>query len=119
MSVSPEFADHVRELFGGLGPLRNKPMFGVVAIYADDLIFAIIADDVLYLRTDAETEARFRAAGSEPFIFVDKDGRETPMSYWRAPDEALDDQAAAEDWGRLSLEVALRKQAKKRKKRKA
>ena len=117
MAVSKDFAAYVEELFAPLGPVRIKSMFGGAGVYADELMFAIIADDVLYLRVDGETEARFRDAGSEPFLYKARDGRDMAMSYWRAPDEALDSPDEAAPWARLSIEAALRKQGSKRKRK--
>ena len=118
MTIDKSFTAYVEELLAGFGPVRVKPMFGVVAVYADELMFAIIAGDGLYLRVDEETEPRFRDAGSEPFVYKTRDGREIVMSYWRAPESALESPDDVEPWARLSLEAALRKRASKGKKRK-
>ncbi len=117
MAVSRDFKAYVEELFGALGPVRIKPMFGGAGVYADDLMFALLADDALYLRVDGETEPRFADAGSAPFTYAMKDGREISLGYWRAPDEALEGADEAEPWGRLALEAALRKRAAKAPKR--
>ena len=116
MGVSKDFAAYVQELFAGLGPVRIKAMFGAAGVYADDLMFAIIADDVLYLRADAETEAQFKAAGSAPFVYKSRDGAEMVLGYWRAPDDALESPDGAAPWARLSIDAALRKRAGKERK---
>ena len=118
MAFSKDFAAYVQELFGGLGLVRVKGMFGGAGVYADELMFAFIADDSLYLRVDAEIEDRFRAEGSQPYIFHMRDGREIAISYWSAPEAALEAPEDAEIWARLSLGAAMRKQASKGKKRK-
>jgi DNA transformation protein len=118
MGVSRDFAAYVQELFAPLGVIRVKQMFGGAGVYADDLMFALIHDDALYLRVDAEIEARFREAGSQPFIYKTKDGAEMSLGYWRAPDEVLESPEEAEPWARLSIEAALRKQRAKPKKKK-
>ena len=38
---------------------------------------------------------------------------EIRWSYWRAPEEALEDPDAARTWGRLAVEAALRKRGAK------
>ena len=111
MAVSRDFVDHVGELFAPLGTIRSQRMFSGVGVYADDLIFAFLVDDTLYLRVDPDSEARFREAGTEPFTFAMKDGRQVAISYWRAPEEVLEDPDAAVSWGRLAIEAALRKRA--------
>ena len=59
----PELVVHACELFAPLGSIRTRAMFGGWGFYCDDLFFAIIADETLYLKADAETAARFEAAG--------------------------------------------------------
>ena len=113
-AVSEDFAAHVQELLSGLGAIRIKRMFGGAGVYVHDLVFGLLINETLYLKADDLTEAEFRAAGSEPFIFEAK-GKSIPMRYWRLPDDAADDREAAERWARLALDAALR--AKKPKKK--
>ncbi len=116
MAFSKDFAAYVQELLGGLGPIRVKPMFGAAGVYVDDLMFAIISDDSLYLRVDPEIEDRFAAEGSTPFVYKARDGQEMQLGYWSAPEAALEDPDEAQAWARLSLEAAMRKKAPKGKK---
>jgi DNA transformation protein len=115
MAISPDFKAYVEELFAPLGPITVKRMFGGAGVYAGDVMFALVSDDELYLKVDAQIEAEFRAAGCEPFIYTGRDGQEISLGYWRAPDEALESSGEAEPWGRMSLEAALRKRAGNRK----
>ena len=118
MAVSAPFREFLEDLLAGLGPIRIKAMFGGAGVYADELMFGLIADDVLYLRADAETEPAFTEAGSAPFRYPTRDGEHLTMGYWRTPEDALDDPEAAVEWARLALGAARRKQAAKgRKKR--
>jgi DNA transformation protein len=89
-------------------------MFGGAGLYRDALMFGLVSDNEIYLKTDAETVERFRAAGCRPFVYS-RDGKSTAMSYWSAPDAALDDPDALREWASLALEAALRSgRAKKR-----
>ena len=115
MPVSEAFAEHARELLGGLGPIRTKRMFGGVGVYCDDLMFALLADDDLYLKTDENNRPEFEAAGSEPFV-IEMKGRTERTSYWRIPGEASEDPEQALRWARLGLDAALRKRKPKARK---
>ena len=120
MKVSAGFVDYLNDLFGALGVVRARPMFGGAGVYAGDLMFALLDhDETIYLRADAETRAAFEAAGSQPFRYPLKTGEEMELGYWRIPEEALDSPESAAEWGRLAIEAALRKkaQAKPRKHR--
>ncbi len=118
MAISADFRAYVEELFSSLGPVRIKTMFGGAGVYADDLMFALIDDDTLYLRVDDQIRDRFEAAGSEPFTYRTKDGQQMSLGYWRAPDDALEGPDEAAPWARLSLDAALRKKTAKPKRRK-
>jgi DNA transformation protein len=60
-------------------------MFGGWGFYCDDLFFAIVADETLRLKADAECIDTFRQAGGDPFSFTYKDGRCETMNYWTVP----------------------------------
>ena len=105
---------HVLELLATLGPARARRMFGGAGVYLDEHFIALIADEVLYLRADAEAQPAFQAAGSQPFCFSTKDGRRTVMAYWSAPEAAMESPAQMRPWALLALESALRAAAVRR-----
>jgi DNA transformation protein len=109
-----ELVDHACELFAALGAIRAKPMFGGWGFYCDDLFFAIVADETLYLKADAESAEAFRQAGGEPFRVTFKDGRTETMNYWTVPEEAMESAAEMRPWGQLALAAALRGRKPKR-----
>ena len=112
MKVSPGFVDYLQDLFGTLGTVRARPMFGGAGVYIDELMFALLdQDETIYLRADVETRAAFEIAGSQPFRYPLKTGEEMELGYWRIPEEALESPDAAAEWGRLALGAALRKKA--------
>ena len=47
MAVTEGFKDFVTELLSGVGPVTIRNMFGGAGVYADGVMFAIVADDVL------------------------------------------------------------------------
>jgi DNA transformation protein len=108
VAVSPAVIEQVRELLSELGTLRVRPMFGGAGVYAEDLFFALIVGENLYLKVDDETEAAFASAGSAPFVYGVKDGTEMIMRYWLLPEAALDDPGSAADWARMALAAAMR-----------
>lgn len=103
----PMDGEAVGELFASLGSIRTRKMFGGQGIYRDDTMFALEAYGELHLKADAHTVSLFEAAGSRPFTYQGG-GKPVTTSYWRLPDEALDDPERAEKWGRLALEAAMR-----------
>ena len=58
MAVTEGFKDLVRDLLADFGPVTIRNMFGGAGIYAGGVMFAILDDDVLYLKTDEDVRAR-------------------------------------------------------------
>jgi DNA transformation protein len=112
MPKRTDFTDWAAEQLSPLGAIRIKSMFGGFGVYADDLFFAILHDDVLYFKADDLNRGRFLDEGCEPFRYPMKDGCLGELSYYQAPETALDDQAELLDWARLGLDAALRARAK-------
>ncbi len=114
MALSREFADHLRDLFGALGPVETRRMFGGAGVYLGDAMIALVIDDTLYMKADAELANVYTEAGSTPFSYDTRDGVRTIPGLMRLPDSALDDPDEALDWARRSLVPAELAAAKKR-----
>lgn len=98
---------HLHDLFDPLGALTTRPMFGGHGVYLDGAMIGVVMEDALYLKVDAETRLHFEAAGSQPYVYL---GQEAPitMSYWLAPDEAMESAQAMRPWAELARAAALR-----------
>jgi DNA transformation protein len=90
-------------------------MFGGVGIYSDELFFALIDDDVLYLKTDASTRADFEALGMPPFRPTG-DAGET-MGYHQVPPDVLENPDALARWVNTALSVARQARARRSRRR--
>ena len=108
-----EFVSYVVELMQPIGAVSAKRMFGGYGIFLEGLMFALVADSTLYLKADSETENEFEEKGLERFKY-NKKGKEYTMSYYCAPEEALEDMDEMKDWARKSCGAALRAAAMKR-----
>lgn len=108
MAVTREFRSFVLDQLGRVIPaVRDRAMFGGVGIYAADLFFAIIDDDVLYFKVDDTNRAAFEARGCGPFRPYGPDGE--TMSYYELPADILEDADALRVWAEAAIDVARRK----------
>ncbi|WP_439500040.1 TfoX/Sxy family protein [Bosea sp. (in: a-proteobacteria)] len=98
-------ADAVVELFAPVLPVRTKRMFGGLGVYDGELIFAIVFDGEVYLKTSGQTRSLFAEAGSVPFTYAAR-SRERETGYWRLPEAAFDDGEELRRWTGLALEAA-------------
>lgn len=100
--MSKGFREFVLDQLSGIRGLRTKPMFGCVGLYANDVFFGILADDVLYLRVGKEARAERERAGARPFQpYPDKP--QVSNSYYHVPPATLEDAAQLEAWARDAI----------------
>lgn len=106
----------IRKLASGLTPLgvfRARPMFGGHGLYLDDLMFGLIYDARLYLKTDEESRTAFEREGSEPFVYDSGKGC-VSTSYWLCPPAALKDATKLRAWVGRAHAAAQRVKSKRR-----
>ena len=113
-NTEKEFVSYVVELMQGIGPVRAKSMFGGHGIFLEDLMFGLVVDSTLYLKTDNETENDYKEKGLEAFTY-NKKGKEFKMSYYQAPEETLEDIEEMNSWANKAYSTALRAASMKRK----
>ncbi|GGP23560.1 TfoX/Sxy family protein [Silvimonas iriomotensis] len=114
MPARSEYLDWLLEQLAPLGSLRPKSMFGGYGLYCDGVFFAIISDDVFYVKVDDTNRPRFEKAGLQPFRYDVKDGKKH-LSYYPLPESALEDAEALQEWAREGIGAALRAAAKGKK----
>lgn len=111
-SADKEFVAYVVDLMQTMGPVHAKGMFGGHGIFLEGLMFALVADSILYLKTDKDTENEFKEKGLEAFTYIKKD-KEYKMSYYQAPEEALEDSEEMNIWANKAFSSALRAASRK------
>jgi DNA transformation protein len=102
-----EFVAYLEEVFETFGPIQAKRMFGGYGIYRDALMFALVSDDVLYLKTDEAMATELAALGMPPFEYT-KQGNRTQIAYYMAPAGVFDDRDEAKRWADRAYAAALR-----------
>ncbi len=110
-----EFVEHVVESLRAFGPVEARSMFGGWGLYHEGLFFALVADDVLYLKADDKNRAEFDARGLDPWVFEAKDGNRIVTQYRQAPEEGFESADVMAKWARSAYGAALRAAAKKAK----
>lgn len=99
------FIEHLRELFAPRAQFEARRMFGGWGIYLDGLMCGLVADGQLYLKTSADSRAAFEAAGSAPFVYTGQ-ARPITMSYWSAPEDALESPEAMAPWAERAQQAS-------------
>ena len=108
MAVSAELIEFLKGQMADFGPVSVRRMFSGAGIFRDGLMFALVVGDMLYLKADEDTRGGFEAEGLEAFSYATRGGRNTIMSFMRAPERCLDDPDDMTRWCRLAFDAALR-----------
>lgn len=105
--------DFLGDLFGWLGPITVKRMFGGQGIYGPHGIFAVVVRGELYLKGDAESSGRYEDADMARWTEASpKTGKQSSMPYWRVPEDALDDPDVMRPLAEMANATAQRAKAR-------
>ena len=107
-----EYVAHIVDLLQFIGPVESKSMFGGFGVFLEGLMFGLIADSELYLKVDAENRQDYEDVGLQAFSYG-KNGKEFKMSYYQAPEEAMEDAELLSTWASNAYGAAMRAAAKK------
>jgi DNA transformation protein len=116
VSASESFQEFLKDQLAGFGPVTIRRMFGGAGVYADSVMFALIADDTLYLKADDKTAPSFEAEGMEPFTYETKGRKPIAMSYWEIPPRLLEEPDELAEWARAAHRIACATKKPARKK---
>ena len=106
--------NYVVDLMQSMGPVTSRAMFGGHGIFLDGLMFALVADSVLYLKVGRDNKEDYVQRDLQPFTYH-KNGKPMKMSYYQAPEETLEDADEMSSWANHAYAAALQAAASKRK----
>ena len=106
MARKDEYVEYLLECLQSTGPVRAKSMFGGFGIYMNDLMFALVADDILYFKTGDNNRDDYIQRNLKPF-FYERAGKKITMSYHEAPAEVFDDEEKMSLWANRAIESAI------------
>ncbi len=101
------FKDYVLDQFRIFGGTGARAMFGGFGIYKAGVMFGLIASDELFLKVDDTNRPDYEARKCKPFVYEGKN-KPISMSYWRIPDDVLEDADELKAWAMKAYDVALK-----------
>ena len=104
----PEHVAHFAELLDAIGEVSIRRMFGGFGFFRDGLMFALEYTGILYLKVDDDNRESFTELDLLPFIFTSKSGRTGQLSYYQAPELALQNPTEMKPWAQASFDAAVR-----------
>jgi DNA transformation protein len=112
MAVSDEFVEYVVEQLSVWGDVSVRRMFGGAGICREGTMFAVIADDVAYLKVDDSNREDFVRAGSAPFEPYPDKIKTTIRTYFEIPADVMENPDELAHWAEHSWLVARKKRKK-------
>ena len=107
MTLHP-FVLNVLSLLQDFAPVRARRMFGGHGIYQVDLMFALVCNDVLYVKVDDANREVFLANGLNSFQSDCKRDLPDGVSYHAVPVEAMTDADVMRLWVQRGYDAAQR-----------
>ncbi|UVO51262.1 TfoX/Sxy family protein [Sphingomonas sp. SUN019] len=114
MAFDTGLIDWVAEALAPVGTVTHRRMMGGATLYCDGTVFAILANDVLWFKADATSDALWDDAGCARFTYTMGEGRSGTMNYRRAPDDVYDDADAMREWAGLGIAAGQRAPVRKK-----
>lgn len=119
MKQELSYVSHIQDLLAPIGNVHARAMFGGYGLFYQNMMFAIVTENTLYLKADDVNRPQFVELGLPAFTYA-KQGRTFVISYHRVPPTALEDSAELCRWAESARAAALRaaaESARTRKKR--
>ncbi len=113
MAVDAGLIAWIEEALAPIGALSKRAMMGGATLYLDGTIFALVADDLLWFKSDAVSDDVWDEAGCPRFTYQMGEGRSGSMNYRRAPDDVYDDADAMRHWAMIAVAAGQRAPARK------
>lgn len=102
-----KLADHYVDQLSDWAKVTTRPLFGAVALYRDEHVFAMAWHGALYFKVDNSSRGEYEAAGSQPLGY-ESDGEDHALkSYWEVPADVIENEDKLRDWVERAYQAAL------------
>ena len=105
------FLEYLTEQFKPLGEIHSRAMFGGHCLYCNGIVFALVADQAVYLKVDAVNRQAFEARGLAPFRPFPNS--EATMQYYPAPAETFESLDGLREWAGGAVAAGQRSHVKR------
>ena len=109
MAASTDYLDFILDQLSNWKTIITKRMFGCVGLYADGLMFGIIAKETIFFKVDETNKEQYLNAGSETLTLFKNNS--TVASFYEVPIEILEDSDQFVVWAETSLDIQKRKKS--------
>ena len=115
MANDSPFVEEVMHRFSQVTSVNERKMFGGHGVFHNGLMIALIADNELYLKADAQSQHWFIEVELSPFSYQKADGKIFSMSYYQCSEFFFEDEDETRLWTHRAIDAANRAPPKKKK----
>ena len=105
-----QIAEHYVDQLSAWSKITTRPLFGAVALYRNDHVFAMAWHGALYFKVDADSRAQYEDAGSQTLGYTTEGEDHALKSYWAVPADVLEDDDKLQEWAERAYQAALKSQ---------
>jgi DNA transformation protein len=118
MPLRPEYRVYLIDLFATFGTIGARRVFGFTGLFAGEVMFGLVADERIYLKTDEKSRKDYEAEGSEALRLRPRPSSEmVSTSYFALPERLYDEPEELALWARRAYDAAAKSPHSRKKKR--
>lgn len=103
MAASTDYLNFVLDQLSNWKTVNTKRIFGCIGLYAEGLMFGIIAKEIVYFKVDQTNKNNYLKAGSETLKLFKNNS--SVASFYEVPIAILEDADNFINWANQSLEI--------------
>jgi DNA transformation protein len=101
-------AEHYVDQLSEWAKITTRPLFGAVALYRNDHVFAMAWQGALYFKVDDGSRPQYEAAASQTLGYTAEGEDHALKSYWAVPADVLEDDERLQEWAERAYQAALK-----------
>ncbi|UXN70352.1 TfoX/Sxy family protein [Devosia neptuniae] len=101
-------AEHYVDQLSDWAKITTRPLFGAVALYRNEHVFAMAWQGALYFKVDADSRPEYDEAGSQALGYTTEGQDHALKSYWAVPADILEDDDSLREWAERAYQAALK-----------
>lgn len=101
-------ADYYVDQLSPWAKTTTRQMFGAVALYRYDQVFAMVWHGSLYFKVDNDSRKDYQTAGSHALGYVSEGEEQALKSYWEVPADVIEDREQLPQWAERAYHAALK-----------
>lgn len=104
MPVNQEYLLFIIDQLSEFGEVETRKMFGGVNLFKNDLMFAKLKNDTVWLKVDETNIADFQEREMPQYSYGKDNSRK--LNFYQAPIEIIEDREKFAEWIQKSYQIA-------------